>query len=110
MDVLGHRATGTFVTHCGWNSALEAIVAGMPMLCLSLDEQKMNKLSMTEDIGVALELEGYMTGFVKADDVEAKVRLVIEGEEGRQLRARVAARREDDVAALQEGGSSWAAF
>ncbi|VAH86466.1 unnamed protein product [Triticum turgidum subsp. durum] len=81
MDVLGHRATGAFVTHCGWNSVLEAIVAGVPMLCLPLEaEQKMNKVCMTEDMGVAVELEGYMTGFIKADEVEAKVRLLIEGE------------------------------
>ncbi|KAF7033889.1 hypothetical protein CFC21_044959 [Triticum aestivum] len=111
MDVLDHRATGAFVTHCGWNSVLEAIVAGVPMLCLPLEaEQKMNKVSMTEDMGVAVELEGYMTGFVKADEVEVKVRLVIEGEEGKQLRARVAARREEAEAALEEGGPSRVAF
>ncbi|KAM3355361.1 hypothetical protein ACQJBY_025875 [Aegilops geniculata] len=111
MDVLGHGATGAFVTHCGWNSVLEAIVAGVPMMCLPLEaEQKMNKVCVTEDMGVAVELEGYMTGFVKADEVEAKVRLVIEGEEGRQLRARVATRREEAEAALEEGGPSRVAF
>ncbi|KAM3336559.1 hypothetical protein ACQJBY_030522 [Aegilops geniculata] len=111
MDVLGHRATGAFVTHCGWNSVLEAIVAGVPMLCLPLEgEQRMNKVSMTEGMGVAVELEGYMTGFVKADEVDAKVRLVIEGEEGRQLRARVSALREEAKAALEEGGPSRVTF
>ncbi|KAM3413142.1 hypothetical protein ACQJBY_004360 [Aegilops geniculata] len=111
VDVLRHRATGAFVTHCGWNSVLEAVAAGVPMLCLPLEaEQKMNKVCMTEDMGVAVELEGYMAGFVKAEEVEAKVRLVIEGEDGRQLRARVAARREEAEAALEEGGSSRASF
>lgn len=111
VDVLGHRATGAFVTHCGWNSVLEAVVAGVPMLCWPLEaEQKMNKVCMTEDMGVAVELDGYRAGFVKADEVEAKVRLVIDGEEGRQLRARVAARKEEAKAALEEGGASRAAF
>jgi UDP:flavonoid glycosyltransferase YjiC (YdhE family) len=111
VDVLSHRATGAFVTHCGWNSVLEAVSAGVPMLCWPLDaEQKMNKVCMTEDMGVAVELDGYMTGFVKAEEVEAKVRLVIEGEDGRQLRARVAARKQEAKAALEEGGSSRAAF
>jgi UDP:flavonoid glycosyltransferase YjiC (YdhE family) len=111
VDVLRHRATGAFVTHCGWNSVLEAVSAGVPMLCWPLDaEQKMNKVCMTEDMGVAVELDGYMTGFVKAEEVEAKVRLVIEGEDGRQLRARVAARKQEAKAALEEGGSSRAAF
>jgi UDP:flavonoid glycosyltransferase YjiC (YdhE family) len=111
VEVLRHRATGAFVTHCGWNSVLEAVSAGVPMLCWPLEaEQKMNKVCMTEDMGVAVELDGYMAGFVKADEVEAKVRLVIEGEDGRQLRARVAARKEEAEAAMAEGGSSRAAF
>uniref|UniRef100_A0ACD5VHD5 Uncharacterized protein n=1 Tax=Avena sativa TaxID=4498 RepID=A0ACD5VHD5_AVESA len=111
VDVLRHRATGAFVTHCGWNSVLEAVSAGVPMLCWPLEaEQKMNKVCMTEEMGVAVELDGYMAGFVKADEVEAKVRLVIEGEDGRQLRARVAARKEEAEAALEEGGASRAAF
>ncbi|XBI33525.1 hypothetical protein VPH35_056835 [Triticum aestivum] len=111
MDVLGHRATGAFVTHCGWNSVLEAVVVGVPMLCLPLEaEQKMNTVCMTEDMGVAVELEGYMIGVIKADEVETKVQLVIEGEEGSQLRARLASLREEAEAALQEGGSSQAAF
>ncbi|KAM0857935.1 hypothetical protein ACQ4PT_048145 [Festuca glaucescens] len=111
VDVLRHRATGAFVTHCGWNSVLEAVAAGVPMLCWPLEaEQKMNKVCMTEDMGVAVELGGYREGFVKADEVDAKVRLVIKGEEGRQLRARVAALKEEAEAALEEGGASRAAF
>jgi UDP:flavonoid glycosyltransferase YjiC (YdhE family) len=99
------------VTHCGWNSVLEAVAAGVPMLCWPLEaEQKMNKVCMTEDMGIAVELVGYGEGFVKAGEVDAKVRMVKEGEEGRQLRARVAARKEEAEAALEEGGASRAAF
>ncbi|KAL6640976.1 hypothetical protein ACP70R_019157 [Stipagrostis hirtigluma subsp. patula] len=111
VEVLRHASTGAFVTHCGWNSALEAIMAGVPMLCWPLySEQMFNKVLLTEDKGVGLELDGYATGFITALEVETKVRLVMESEEGLKLRARVAARKEDAEAALEDGGSSQAAF
>ncbi|PUZ54899.1 hypothetical protein GQ55_5G168800 [Panicum hallii var. hallii] len=111
VDVLNHPATGAFVTHCGWNSTMEGIMAGVTMLCWPLyAEQKMNKIFMTEDMGVGVEIEGYRTGFIKAEEVEAKVRLVMESEEGRELQARVVARRKEAEAALEVGGSSHAAF
>ncbi|KAG6436565.1 hypothetical protein SASPL_101466 [Salvia splendens] len=33
QKVLDHRAVGGFLTYCGWNSILESVVAGKPMIC-----------------------------------------------------------------------------
>ena len=105
VDVLNHPATGAFVTHCGWNSTMEGVMAGVPMLCWPLyAEQKMNKVFMTEDMGVAAEMEGHRTGFIKAEEVETKIRLVMESKEGRELQARVVARKKEAEAALEIGG------
>ncbi|XP_044962866.1 anthocyanidin 5,3-O-glucosyltransferase-like [Hordeum vulgare subsp. vulgare] len=110
-EVLRHTATGTFVTHCGWNSVLEGVAAGVPMLCWPLHtEQKMNKLLMVGEMGLAAEMMGWQRGLVEAAEVERKVRLVLESEEGRELRARAAQHQEAAGAAWSDGGSSRAAL
>ncbi|KAG8057170.1 hypothetical protein GUJ93_ZPchr0002g23701 [Zizania palustris] len=110
-EILRHRATGAFVTHCGWNSVLEGITAGVPMLCWPMYvEQRINKVLVMEDMGVGVELEGWLEGLVTADVVEAKVRLVMESEHGRKLRERVEAYKHGAAMAWKDGGSSRAAF
>ncbi|KAL5201896.1 hypothetical protein ABZP36_036250 [Zizania latifolia] len=110
-EVLRHRATGAFVTHCGWNSVLEGITAGVPMLCWPLyAEQRINKVLVVEDMGVGVEMEGWLEGLVPADEVEAKVRLVMESEHGRKLRERVETYKHGAAMAWKDGGSSRAAF
>ncbi|XP_037444909.1 anthocyanidin 5,3-O-glucosyltransferase-like [Triticum dicoccoides] len=111
VEVLRHKATGAFVTHCGWNSVLEGVTAGVPMLCWPLySEQKMNKLHMVGDMGIAKEMVGWQQGLVKAGEVEAKVRLVMESEEGSELRSRAAACKDAAAVACNDGGSSRLAF
>ncbi|CAL4894527.1 unnamed protein product [Urochloa decumbens] len=111
VDVLCHKAVGAFVTHCGWNSVQEGIMGGVPMLCWPLyAEQKMNKVFMVEEFGVGVEVVGWQQGLVKAEEVETKVRLVLESEEGERLRARLTPLKEALATAWNDGGSSRAAI
>uniref|UniRef100_A0A452ZM13 Glycosyltransferase n=1 Tax=Aegilops tauschii subsp. strangulata TaxID=200361 RepID=A0A452ZM13_AEGTS len=110
-EVVRHEAVGAFVTHCGWNSALEAIMSGLPMVCWPLyAEQAQNKVFMVEEMKIAVPLEGYEKGTVKAEEIEAKLRLVMETEEGRKLREMLAAARKMALDAIGDGGSSQMAF
>ncbi|CAO2201278.1 unnamed protein product [Urochloa humidicola] len=109
-EVVRHEAVGAFVTHCGWNSTLEAMMAGLPMICWPLyAEQSMNKVFLVEEWKIAVEMEGYEE-FVKAEEVATKVRLVMDTEEGRVLRDRLAVAKEKAMEAIEEGGSSEAGF
>ncbi|CAM0882843.1 unnamed protein product [Alopecurus aequalis] len=111
VEVLRHRATGAFVTHCGWNSTLEGVTAGLPLLCWPLyAEQRVNKLHIVEEMKLGVEMRGYNEEMVKAEEVEEKVRWVMASKGGEALRERVATARDAAAEALKEGGSSHSAF
>ncbi|KAF8696939.1 hypothetical protein HU200_036583 [Digitaria exilis] len=55
VEILNHRAVGGFVSHCGWNSTLEAVAAGVPLLAWPLyAEQRVNAVMLCERVGLAL--------------------------------------------------------
>jgi hypothetical protein len=112
VEVLRQPAIAAFVTHCGWNSTLEAVTAGVPMVCWPMyAEQRLNKVFVAEGMKLGVVMEGYDEAMVKAEEVEAKVRLVMESQQGEELRGRLAvAKDEAAAAALETAGSSKAAL
>ncbi|KAK1293725.1 UDP-glycosyltransferase 87A2 [Acorus calamus] len=57
LRVLCHRAVGGFMTHCGWNSVLEGLYAGVPMLTFPLAcDQPLNRRLVAEVWGVGIDL------------------------------------------------------
>ncbi|KAG6498261.1 anthocyanidin 3-O-glucosyltransferase 2-like [Zingiber officinale] len=112
VEILAHRAVGGFVTHCGWNSILESLRYGIPMLGWPLySEQHLNAVVMAEEMGVALQLkvERAKRNFVKAEDLERGVKTLIgESEEGRRVRAKAEEMMAAAKKAWEQGGSSLA--
>ncbi|KAL5698517.1 hydroquinone glucosyltransferase [Ranunculus cassubicifolius] len=108
VDVLAHKAIGAFVSHCGWNSTLESIWFGVPLLTWPLDaEQKLNACQLVNDLGLAVQLKAVEKDFVVADDIEKGVRLIMEGESD-LIRSNVKEMSEKCRKSLMEGGSSLA--
>nr|XP_040256594.1 anthocyanidin 5,3-O-glucosyltransferase-like [Aegilops tauschii subsp. strangulata] len=71
VEVLRHTTTSTSVTHCGWNSVLEAASIRVPMLCWpQYTEQKANKVFVVDEMKFGVVMEGYDEELVKAEDVE----------------------------------------
>ncbi|KAJ3684896.1 hypothetical protein LUZ61_014060 [Rhynchospora tenuis] len=111
VDVLNHASIGGFVSHCGWNSTLEAIVAGVPIICWPIfAEQGINKVLLTEEIKVGVVMKGYDQEFVQAEELEEKVRWLMASEGGRVLRERMLAVKEKAREAMAEDGLSAKAF
>ncbi|KAL8140574.1 hypothetical protein V2J09_006595 [Rumex salicifolius] len=98
--ILSHPSVGGFLTHCGWNSTLEAVCAGLPMVTWPMfSDQFYNEKMITQiwKIGVGVgvkspvkfEGEDMMSKLVKKEDVASAVDMVMEdGEEGRQRKER----------------------
>ena len=106
--VLSHDSVGGFVSHCGWNSVLEAVCAGVPMIAWPLyAEQRFNRVVLVEEMKVALWMhESAESGFVAAIEVEERVRELMESERGERVRNRVRVAKDEAKAATREGGSS----
>ncbi|PKA65321.1 UDP-glycosyltransferase 73B5 [Apostasia shenzhenica] len=114
--ILNHPATGGFVSHCGWNSSLEAISAGLPMVTWPLyAEQFYNEKLLVEVLKIGVPVGSRVFAFkaeerpaVAAAAVEAAVRRLMGGgeeAEGRRKRARELG--EKARRAVEKGGSSF---
>ncbi|GMY30502.1 hydroquinone glucosyltransferase-like [Fagus crenata] len=107
IQVLSHGSTGGFLTHCGWNSTLESIVHGVPMIAWPLyAEQRMNAVLLADDLKVALRVKVNDKGLVGHKDIANYVRGLIEGEEGNLLRNKVKELKDAAGKALSQEGSS----
>ncbi|KAK8941907.1 UDP-glycosyltransferase 85A2 [Platanthera guangdongensis] len=102
-EVLAHAAVGAFLTHCGWNSTLESVCGGVPVICWPFfAEQPTNCKYACGEWGIGVEIEGE----VKRDKVAVIVREVMGGEKGEEMRKRAAKWREAARKAAEIGGSS----
>ncbi|OWA53922.1 putative UDP-glycosyltransferase 84A1 [Hypsibius exemplaris] len=112
--ILQHPATSVFLSHCGWNSSLESLAAGLPVLAWPMfADQKVNAELLVER-STALMVEG--TGLkpkrvVPAEEIARLLRR-IGGEQTTDTIFRAAAREWKFIldAALAAGGSSEKAF
>ncbi|GKU96702.1 hypothetical protein SLEP1_g9909 [Rubroshorea leprosula] len=106
-QVLSHGSTGGFLTHCGWNSTLESVVNGVPVIVWPLyAEQKMNAVMLTEDIKVALRPKANENGVVGREEIARVVKGLMEGEEGKKVRYRMKDLKEAAAKVLSHDGSS----
>ena len=111
VAVLSHDSVGGFVTHCWWNSVLEAVWCGVSMIGWPLyAEQRLNKVVLVEETKVGLGLNELENRFVSASELEKRVRELMDSEVGKELRERVMVLRDEAVAAVKEGGSSHVAL
>ncbi|KAK6159320.1 hypothetical protein DH2020_006634 [Rehmannia glutinosa] len=111
--ILDHPSVGAFVTHCGWNSTLEGICAGVPMVAWpTFAEQFYNEKLVTEVLGIGVSVGNKKWQRVGSEGVErAAVKTAVErimvGETAAEMRRRAMSYKEMARKAVEEGGSSY---
>ncbi|XP_021908802.1 UDP-glycosyltransferase 73C6-like [Carica papaya] len=117
--ILSHPAIAGFLTHCGWNSTIEGITAGLPLVTWPLfGDQFLNEKLAVQILKIGISVgakEPFMWGeedrtgvVVKKEDIKNGIEKVMdEGEEGEERRLRAKEFAEMAKKAVEGGGSSY---
>ncbi|GJN02409.1 hypothetical protein PR202_ga19755 [Eleusine coracana subsp. coracana] len=82
--VLAHRSTGAFLTHCGWNSVLESLSCGVPMLGWPLGAEQFFNAKLVAEWGVCVEVaRGNMESSKVTREAVAEAVGMVMGETGK---------------------------
>ncbi|CAN6195610.1 unnamed protein product [Urochloa humidicola] len=84
-DILNHKAVGCYITHCGWNSALEAVRHGVRMICYPISSDHFVNCAYIVNM---LEI-GILLGSSDRGNVKDCIERVIKGREGKHLQKMV---------------------
>ncbi|WCJ18728.1 UDP-Glycosyltransferase superfamily protein [Euphorbia peplus] len=102
--ILKHRAIGGFLSHMGWNSTLESMCGGVPLVCWPFfAEQQTNCWFACGEWGVGMEIDNN----VKREEVENLVRELMDGEKGKAMRKKAMEWKMKAEEATRPGGSSY---
>ncbi|CAH1438558.1 unnamed protein product [Lactuca virosa] len=104
QEVLAHQATGAFWTHNGWNSTLESICEGVPMICSPFwGDQPLDARYVSDVLKVGVYLEN---GWGK-EEIASAIRRVMVEDEREDFRERARCLKEKVNVSLMKGGSSY---
>ncbi|RZB46154.1 UDP-glycosyltransferase 74G1 isoform B [Glycine soja] len=88
LKVLAHEAIGCFVTHCGWNSTLETLCLGVPIIAIPFwSDQSTNAKLMADvwKIGIRAPIDDNKV--VRREALKHCIREIMENEKGKEMKS-----------------------
>ncbi|KAK2351767.1 UDP-glycosyltransferase 74G1 [Trifolium repens] len=107
LKVLAHEAIGCFVTHCGWNSTLEALSLGVPIIAIPQWSDQTTNAKFIVDVwkfGIRAPID--VNKIVRKDTLKACILEMMESEKGKEIKSNATKWKNLAVGAFREGGSS----
>ncbi|KAF5728764.1 putative UDP-glucosyltransferase 74F2 [Tripterygium wilfordii] len=107
LEVLADEAIGCFFTHCGWNSTIEALSLGVPVVAMPQWTDQTTDAKFVEDVwkvGVRVRVDD--NGIVSREEIESCIRDVMEGERGGEMKKNAKKWKGLAIEAVSEGGTS----
>ncbi|XP_019199080.1 PREDICTED: beta-D-glucosyl crocetin beta-1,6-glucosyltransferase-like [Ipomoea nil] len=89
IKILSHPSVGGFVMQCGWNSFLESIHFGIPLIAIPMHSEQFITARMAEELGIATEILRDEDGRLHAEDIGKAVKSVLAEKAGEEMRAKV---------------------
>lgn len=108
VKILGHKAIGGFVTHCGWFSTIECVVNGLPIIAWPLfAEQRMIAAILVDGLNVAIRPKiDNESGIIEKGEIGNVLKRLMVENEGREIGVRMKVLQDASVAAIKVDGSS----
>ncbi|KAL6970944.1 crocetin glucosyltransferase [Sarracenia purpurea var. burkii] len=108
VEVLSHPSLGCFVTHCGWNSTLEGIASGVPMVAIPQWSDQATNAKFIQDvwkIGVTVAMDE--EGVARGKEITKCLEMVMSGKDkAKEMKRNAEKWKGLAKAAAEEGGSS----
>ncbi|KAG8376597.1 hypothetical protein BUALT_Bualt09G0080100 [Buddleja alternifolia] len=106
IDVISHQAVGGFLTHCGWNSILESIWCGLPLICYPLlTDQFTNRKLVVDDLKIGIDLCDKKS-ILSRQGICKKINNLMGGEKSEEIREQVKKVKKMLEDAMEQNGSS----
>ncbi|KAG5097891.1 hypothetical protein JHK82_047745 [Glycine max] len=105
--VLMHPSVACFISHCGWNSTLETVVTGVPVIAWPFwTDQPTNAMLIENVFRNGVRVKCGEDGIASVEEIERCIRGVMEGKSGEEIKKRAMELKESAQKALKDGGSS----